>query len=329
MNLRFSAGLFSFFSFKTFKPSILVLMVLSSNLVYADTVWDIQAARQSFPNETITGYFDYNSDSGSITNWSVVANGYFAVNTNFVPPYSHNFQPCSNGCSSSIDPSFNGLQSIVSFQDSASNNSSPSFYAGLYFSGDSSILSGTSNINLADYGSSAVAYNYNTNPIGYTTFPVTGTLFYGGTVLTTQGGTAAAPTNLIDVVGGIGQINSYIGGSYGNESYYSFNNTNGAEWATVQIAGADPSSTYAVELTSQSMYPESLFLNSADNFMAPILVPFSGQYTIGVIANSSIDPNLSITFSAPVSVAAVPIPAAFWLFGSIIASVGLFGRKTT
>lgn len=58
-----------------------------------------------------------------------------------------------------------------------------------------------------------------------------------------------------------------------------------------------------------------------------LVLPSSGVYTIAVGGESGFPLEGLFAYSMAVNVAPVPLPAAFWLLGSALAGMGMFGRR--
>jgi len=58
-----------------------------------------------------------------------------------------------------------------------------------------------------------------------------------------------------------------------------------------------------------------------------VVLPFSGAYTIAVGGESGFPLAGVFAYDMDVTIAPVPLPAAFWLFGSSLAGLGVFRRR--
>ena len=58
-----------------------------------------------------------------------------------------------------------------------------------------------------------------------------------------------------------------------------------------------------------------------------LVLPTSGVYTIAVGGESGFPLAGTFAYTMDVSIAPVPLPAAFWLLGSALAGLGVFGRR--
>lgn len=58
-----------------------------------------------------------------------------------------------------------------------------------------------------------------------------------------------------------------------------------------------------------------------------LVLPTSGVYTIAVGGESGFPLEGIFEYSMGVSITPVPLPAAFWLLGSALAGIGVFGRR--
>jgi len=57
------------------------------------------------------------------------------------------------------------------------------------------------------------------------------------------------------------------------------------------------------------------------------VLPTSGVYTIAVGGESGFPMQGIFAYNMDVTIAPVPLPAAFWLLGSALAGLGVFGRR--
>jgi len=144
---------------------------------------------------------------------------------------------------------------------------------------------------------------------------------------TIQGGTGFAPVALNAPE--IGQVFGSIGG-LGTQDYYSFTWAGGTFSATASVTG--PPNGSASYLFSEGVVGTcgsggSATLNTGDSFTGTITIPnlAAGQYCIGLDANSSNDPNFTLTFNTPVQ--GVPEPATFTFFLSGLAVIGVVFRR--
>ena len=306
-------------------PAVLILASSATSALADVERWDVTAVRAAFPSQNITGWFDYDTATAGIPNWSLTTNGNAAVNTNFFPPPTGTLQPCASGCSAILSGSLTvGTPGgELSFTNDA--NPAAEFFVGLGLPGGFSLDgSGPSTIDLVPGfpGSEAVAANTSG---GFTDFPVAGSLTYGGAVLNDfQGG---SPSNPVSITGAVGEINASIGGAFGNADFYKITTT-GTDTATATISGAAPGSIFVFQLLRTNSTGEAgTLLDSADDFSGTLTIP-AGSWYIGVLDDNPADPGLTIDFSAPVTAGLpVPEPASWFLLSTGFLGIAFVTRR--
>jgi hypothetical protein len=306
-------------------PAVLVLASSATSALADVERWDVTAVRAAFPSQNITGWFDYDTATAGIPNWSITTNGNAAVNTNFFPPATGTLQPCISGCSASLSGSLTvGTPGgELSFTNDA--NPAAEFFVGLGLPGGFSLDgSGPSTIDLVAGFPSSEAVALNTSG-GFTDFPVAGSLTYGGAVLNDfQGG---SPSNPVSITGAVGEINASLGGAFGDADFYKIT-TASANSATATISGAAPGSVFVFRLLrTNSTAAAGIVLDSADDFSGTLTIP-AGSWYIGVVDNNLADPGLTIDFSTPVTAGLpVPEPASWFLLSTGFLGLALFTRR--
>jgi hypothetical protein len=176
------------------------------------------------------------------------------------------------------------------------------------------------------------------NPIGYALgfYTFTSGIFQtlaaapaGTTTVNVAGGTLADPTPLVSE-GNVGQIDGSIGGD-GAEDFYTFYWAGGLFQADAELYGANASGEYQFELLNQfGGLLDEVTLDAADDFSADLsaLLAAGPDYEIGLVADSTFDPNYSITFETPIG---VPEPGTLGLLGAAgfsLAFIGIRRRRT-
>ena len=311
-------------------PAALILASSATSALADVERWDVTAAGPGFPNETVTGWFDYDTSNAQITNWDITASGYFAVNTNFFPPLTGTLKPCVSGCNANLTGSlFSGAPGgELNFQNFA--NPAAEFAIGLGLPAGFSLTgTGSPNINLVEgpsFSPDSVAAAESTSG-GFTSFSVAGSLSYGGAVLNDfQGG---SPSNPVSITGAVGEINASLGGALGNADFYKITTTS-TDSATATVSGAAPGSVFVFQLLKTNGTGEAgTLLDSADDFSGTLTIP-AGTWYIGVLDNNPADPGLTIDFSAPVTAGLpVPEPASWFLLSTGFLGVALFTRRRT
>jgi hypothetical protein len=149
-----------------------------------------------------------------------------------------------------------------------------------------------------------------------------------GAVVTTPGGTMAAPTALPS-----GQISAISGaiGPQALEQYYSFDWAGGAFGTTAAVTGAAPADLFTLMLFGNRVNIAAS-LNQANGFLAGLnvvdLAP--GRYSVGLAADVNVDPDFTLRFDAPIGIAAtaaVPEPAAWAMMMVGIGAGGALMRR--
>lgn len=163
------------------------------------------------------------------------------------------------------------------------------------------------------------------------TQPVSGSAVRYSNFSVTSGSNPSLPVSLSDLTGGsaasplalagksIGSISGNVGPN--DEQYFQFRWNGGLFYSLESVLGADPSSSFKIELlNSGGTTEDSLTLDSGDDFKSVLQSYLSpGDYSIGITTFTPIDPKFYITFATPVQ-GAVPEPST-WVMGLI----GLFG----
>ncbi len=137
----------------------------------------------------------------------------------------------------------------------------------------------------------------------FTSLSGTQAIGVGGSSLSSlQGGTSSSPVNLPG--GSVAQVTGSIAGS-GSQEYYAFSWPGGVFSATASITGSintGASYVFSVGTTGSCNGQGSVTLNAANSFIGTLSVASlpAGNYCIGIDANNSNDPTLTITLNTPV-----------------------------
>jgi hypothetical protein len=142
------------------------------------------------------------------------------------------------------------------------------------------------------------------------------------TDLTVSGGTAKNPL-VLPPGPPIGRIAGSIGG-FNSSDFYAFSWTGGAFFATLSVPDAHPGGSYAFELIDQGQTIDDVTLDDANHFSADISQFLQhGDYTIGLVATSLLDPHYAIDFATPVRGLPEPATWPMMLVGLGIIGAGL------
>jgi sugar lactone lactonase YvrE len=124
----------------------------------------------------------------------------------------------------------------------------------------------------------------------------------GSSLSSLQGGTSSNPVDLPS--GSVAQVTGSIAGS-GSQEYYAFSWSGGVFSATASITGTintGASYVFSVGTTGSCNGQGSVTLNTANSFIGTISIANlpAGNYCVGIDADSSNDPTLTITLNTPV-----------------------------
>lgn len=290
----------------------------------AVTRWNVQAARTAFPTQTINGYFDYDTTAGTVTGWSLAISNMASPYIQFSPAPNDVLTNCgAPACVASVTPGptpANAFGPQLGFWNALTPNlfSGLFYYVGLTLPVGADLSGSTTQvINLVGGYPYSIAVAEDQSDVvnglnyGYAEFDVNGTISFGGTVVAglPGGSTPSAPVALATAVTGnpqIGQISTFLGGSYSCSQFYSFYSLGGSNWtATAAITGAAAGSSYTFEILNArgTRIIQQVTLNAANNFQSPLIVPTlaPGSYVIGLVGNNPNDPPATISFTNPVT----------------------------